>query len=168
MQGNRYLGPWLLIQIVFVGAFLDSANLGDPPMCPQAPKIDLGSEYAPSECPLSDINNIHLNKTIYRSQKKGLKFMEFSHVWGTLHRAHLILSEPSNLLFYYLHFIDKESRLKEKAIRGHMMLAGHSQVAPVVKSSTANAGDIEMWVRSLGQLDSPVLLPGESHGQRSL
>ena len=41
--------------------------------------------------------------------------MEFLPCARHLHRAHLILSEPSNVLFYYLHFIDKESRLKEKA-----------------------------------------------------
>ena len=145
MQGNRYLEPWLLIQIVFVGAFLASASLGDPPMCPQAPRIDLGIEYAPRECPLSDSKNIHLNKTICRSQRRDWNLWRSSHVLGTLHRAHLILSEPSNLLFYYLHFIDKESRLKEKAIRGHMMLVGPSQVAPVVKNSTANAGDIKRF-----------------------
>ena len=53
----------------------------------------------------------------------------------------------------------------------------------VVKNPPANAGDIEMWVRSLGQEDpleegmatTPVFLPGEtlflpgkSHGHRSL
>ena len=40
----------------------------------------------------------------------------------------------------------------------------------------ANAVDLEMWVRSLGWEDpleegmapTPVFLPGESHGQRSL
>ena len=120
-----------------------SAHLGDPPMCPQAPRTDRGIEYAPSECPLSDINNIHLNKTIYRSQKKGLKFMEF------LPCARHLTQGPFNSLralqtFVLLSpFYRQESRLKEKAIRGHMMLVGASQVAPVVKNLTANAGDVK-------------------------
>ena len=48
----------------------------------------------------------------------------------------------------------------------------------VVKNLPASAGDIEMWVRSLGQEDprlgsgaqqpTPVFLPGEFHEQRSL
>ena len=49
-------------------------------------------------------------------------------------------------------------------------------LALVLKNLPANAGDIEMWVRSLGQEDpleegmasTPVFLPRESHGQRSL
>ena len=53
---------------------------------------------------------------------------------------------------------------------------GASQVVLLVKNPPANAGDIEMWVRSLGQEDpleegmatTPVFLPGESHGQRCL
>ena len=51
-----------------------------------------------------------------------------------------------------------------------------SQVALLVKKQPANAGDKETWVRSLGKEDpwrrkwqsTPVFLPGESHGQRSL
>ena len=52
-----------------------------------------------------------------------------------------------------------------------------SQVAQMVKNPPANAGDIETQVRSLHQEDplerrewqpTPVFLPGESHGQRSL
>ena len=51
-----------------------------------------------------------------------------------------------------------------------------SQVALVVKNPSAKAGDIETWVRSLGVKipwrrawqPTPVFLPGESHGQRSL
>ena len=46
----------------------------------------------------------------------------------------------------------------------------------MVKKLPANVGDIEMWVQSLGQEDplrrawqhTPVSLPGESHGQRTL
>ena len=46
----------------------------------------------------------------------------------------------------------------------------------MVKNLLVNAGDIERWVRSLGQEDpleegmasTPVFLPRESHGQRSL
>ena len=52
-----------------------------------------------------------------------------------------------------------------------------SQVTLVVKNPPANTGDIsEMQVQSLGRKDpwrrawqpTPVFLPGESHGQRSL
>ena len=51
-----------------------------------------------------------------------------------------------------------------------------SQVGLEVKNPPANAGDVETQVRSLGQEDpwrraqqpGPVVLPGESHGQRSL
>ena len=51
-----------------------------------------------------------------------------------------------------------------------------SQVALVVKNLSARAGDIETPVWSLGQEDpleegmqpTPVFLPGESHGQKSL
>ena len=49
-----------------------------------------------------------------------------------------------------------------------------SQVVPVVKNSSANAGDIkrcwlDLWVRKEKDWQStPVFLPGESHGQRSL
>ena len=50
------------------------------------------------------------------------------------------------------------------------------QVALVIKNLPSSAGDIEMWVRSLGQEDPlavgsatiPVFFPGESHGQRTL
>ena len=53
-----------------------------------------------------------------------------------------------------------------------------SQVAPVVKNSSAKAGDIRDtgWVQSLAgkilwgskQQPTPVFLPGKFHGQRSL
>ena len=51
-----------------------------------------------------------------------------------------------------------------------------SQVVPVVKNLSANAGDIGEAGSILGQEDpleeewqpTPVFLPGESHGQRSL
>ena len=51
-----------------------------------------------------------------------------------------------------------------------------SQVVLEVKNPPANAGDVETQVRSLGQEDpwsgawqpTPVFLPGEAHGQRSL
>ena len=39
-----------------------------------------------------------------------------------------------------------------------------SQVASVVKNLPANAGDVEMWAWQ----PTPVFLPGESHGPRSL
>ena len=46
----------------------------------------------------------------------------------------------------------------------------------MVKNLPANAGDIETWVQSLsledpleeGTAPTPILLPGESHGQRRL
>ena len=38
----------------------------------------------------------------------------------------------------------------------------------MVKNQAANAGDFETWVRSLGQEPTPVFLPGEPRGQRSL
>jgi len=54
-------------------------------------------------------------------------------------------------------------------------------VAPVVKNLPANAGDVKDRAQSLGRMASPVkipwrrawqptpvFLPGESHGQRSL
>ena len=51
-----------------------------------------------------------------------------------------------------------------------------SQVALVVKNPSANAGDVRRgfnpWVRKIpwrrAWKPSPVFLPGESHGQRSL
>ena len=49
------------------------------------------------------------------------------------------------------------------------------QVAPVVKNPPANAGDIRGFDRWVGKIPwrrawqpTPVFLPGESHGQRSL
>ena len=53
---------------------------------------------------------------------------------------------------------------------------GASQVAPVVNNSPINAGDmrhgINPWVGKIpwrwGRQATPVFLPGESHGQRSL
>ena len=56
------------------------------------------------------------------------------------------------------------------------MLSGASQVMLVVKNLPASAGDLEIHVRSLGQEDppeeawppTPVVLPGESYGQRRL
>ena len=131
-----------MIQIVFVGAFLASADLGDPSMCPRAPRIDLGIAYAPSECTLSDINNIHLNKTFYRSQQK-LKFMEFFLCARHLTQGPFNSFRALQTFVLLSPFYRQESRLKEKAIRGHMMLVGASQVAPVVKNSTANAGDVK-------------------------
>ena len=51
-----------------------------------------------------------------------------------------------------------------------------SHLELVVKNSLASAGRHETWIQSLGQKDllnegmatTPVLLPRESHGQRSL
>ena len=50
---------------------------------------------------------------------------------------------------------------------------GVSQVMLVVKNLPANAGDLrDSWVRKIpwrrAQQPTPVFLPGESHGQRSL
>ena len=42
----------------------------------------------------------------------------------------------------------------------------------MIKNSPANAGDVKLWIQSLGREGSleedmaPVFLPGESHGQR--
>ena len=49
-----------------------------------------------------------------------------------------------------------------------------SQVVPVVKNSPANAGDVKLWIQSLGREGSLeedmalAFLPGESHRQRNL
>ena len=61
-------------------------------------------------------------------------------------------------------------------LRHNKIISMASQMALMVKNPSAAKGDWEMWVWSLGQEDplqegmqpTPVSLPGESHGQRSL
>ena len=62
-------------------------------------------------------------------------------------------------------------------VKLYTLLISTSQVAPAVKNPPANAGDIKRhgfgpWVRKIPWrrkwLPTPVFLPGESHGQRSL
>ena len=71
---------------------------------------------------------------------------------------------------------------KSTGVGCHCLLQWMTVVVPngacqvVVKNPPAYAGDIRMWVQSMGWEDpwrrawqsTPVFLPGESHGQRSL